>query len=77
VTDGDPAPVVVSVLLNNKIIKEKISLAEAWEEFTVPLPPGGMGNIKGDEIDIEVASLGPSLSRWEIKDIEFKELTQK
>jgi hypothetical protein len=77
VTDGDPSPVVVSVLLNNKIIKEKISLAEAWEEFTVPLPPGGMGNIKGDEIDIEVASLGPSLSRWEIKDIEFKELTQK
>ena len=57
ITGGDPTPVTASVLLNQKIIKEKITLSETWEEFTVPLPPNGMGNIKGDEIDIEVASL--------------------
>jgi hypothetical protein len=36
-----------------------------------------MGNIKGEEIDIEVASLTPSLAHWEVKDIEFKELTKQ
>ena len=76
-SNGDQSPVTASVLLNHKIIKEKIPLSETWEEYTVPLPSNGMGNIKGEEIDIEVASLTPSLAHWEVKDIEFKELTKK
>ena len=59
-SEGDQSPITASVLLNHKIIKEKIPISEAWEEYTIPLPPNGMGNIKGEEIDIELASLASS-----------------
>jgi hypothetical protein len=72
-SEGDSTSVTASVLLNHTIIKEKIPLSEIWEEYAVPLPSNGMGNIKGEEIEIEMASLTPNLTHWEVKDIEFKE----
>jgi len=63
--------------LNHKIIKEKIPISEEWAEYTIPLPHNGMGNIKGEEIDIELASLVSSPAQWEVKDIEFKEFTKE
>jgi hypothetical protein len=77
ISTGDQSPIIASVLLNHKIIKEKIPISEELEEYTIPLLPNGMGNIKGEEIEIELASLASSPAQWEVKDIEFKEFTKE
>jgi hypothetical protein len=64
-------PTTVSILLNKKIVKEKISLSKNWKEYRVKLPKTDMGEIKGEEIAIDLKPSLPQSHSWEIKDIDF------
>jgi len=64
-------PATVSIVLDNKIVRDKIPLTKDWKEYSVALPKSDMGNIKGEEIDLNLTSHPASHQSWEVKDIDF------
>lgn len=71
----DATPISVSVSLNHQTVGEEIPLAETWQKYIIALPITAMGNIKGEEIDINVISPVPAPHQWEINEIGFEALT--
>ncbi len=69
-TEGIPA--TITVTLNHKAIGSHISLSEAWKDYTITLPRSAMGNIKGEEIGINLVTSMHSPRQWEVKDIDFR-----
>ena len=65
-------PVSVSVSLNNRTVSENIPLSESWQKYHVALPPTAMGNIKGEEIAIDIVSSVSSPHHGEVKEIDFE-----
>jgi hypothetical protein len=71
----DAAPFSISVSLNHQTVQENIQLSETWQKYTITLPTTAMGNILGEEINIDVISATPAPShQWEIDEIDFKAL---
>lgn len=77
----DATPISVSVSLNHQTVGEHIPLSDTWRKYTLALPITAMGNIKGEEIDINVVSNIVSLSSsshpWEITEIGFEALKEQ
>lgn len=71
----DAAPSSISVSLNHQTVEQNIQIHQTWQNYTIALPMPAMGNIMGEEIEIDVVSASPaSPHQWEIDEIDFKAL---
>jgi len=66
----EAATITVSVSLNGRPVKENIRLSNTWQKYTIALPEMAMGNLKGEEIHIDVDSA--SSKGWEIGEVGFE-----
>jgi hypothetical protein len=60
------------ILLNHKIVQDELQIDEQWKDYSILLPFEDMGNIEGEEINIQVVSTSHIPAQWQIKDIDFK-----
>ncbi len=68
----DTAPSAFIVRLNHKAVTGTIPLTTTWKHFSVVLPAKDMGNIEGEEIDMDAVFTSTASHHWEVKDIDFK-----